>query len=90
MNCSKNRNHEIFLIINVQSYMSIKNISEINLRERLSPFLRSVRSIVIVSLFSFTLGSYFVQQGMRALISGMLFVLGWASSLRWNGVENRT
>lgn len=37
---------------------------------------------VTVSLFSFTLGAHFVQQGVSTLISGTLFVPDWASSLQ--------
>lgn len=39
-------------------------------------------SSVTVSLFSFTLGTHFAQQGVSALISGTLFVPGRASSLQ--------
>ena len=37
---------------------------------------------VTISLFSFILGAHFAQQGVSALISGTLFVPGWASSLQ--------
>lgn len=44
---------------------------------------------VTVSLFSFTLGAHFAQQGVSALISGTLFVPGRASSLQ-RGAKSKT